>query len=82
MIWRSVFPDAVIRYREMRLSDSVTRGRGLSIHRTDCINMIHLSEAERARLIPAEWETEVTGKNQEVSILPRSRCMPMTSRGF
>ena len=41
----------------------VTRGRGLSIHRTDCIHMIHLSEAERARLIPAEWETEVTEKS-------------------
>ena len=41
----------------------VTRGRGLSIHRTDCINMIHLSESERARLIPAEWETEVTEKS-------------------
>ena len=41
----------------------VTRGRGLSIHRTDCINMIHLSETERARLIPAEWETEVTEKS-------------------
>ena len=41
----------------------VTRGRGLSIHRTDCINMIHLSEADRARLIPAEWETEVTEKS-------------------
>lgn len=34
----------------------VTRGRGLSIHRTDCINMIHLTESERARLIDAEWE--------------------------
>ena len=41
----------------------VTRGRGLSIHRTDCINMIHLSESERARLIPAEWENEVTEKS-------------------
>ena len=41
----------------------VTRGRGISIHRTDCINMIHLSESERARLIPAEWETEVTEKS-------------------
>ena len=41
----------------------VTRGRGLSIHRTDCINMIHLSESERARLIPAEWETEVMEKS-------------------
>ena len=37
----------------------VTRGRGLSIHRTDCVNMIHLTEAERARLIDAEWESDV-----------------------
>ena len=37
----------------------VTRGRGLSIHRTDCVNMLHLTEAERARLIDAEWESEV-----------------------
>lgn len=35
----------------------VTRGRGLTIHRTDCINVLHLSEAERQRLITAEWET-------------------------
>ena len=37
----------------------VTRGRGLSIHRTDCVNMIHLTDAERARLIDVEWESEV-----------------------
>ena len=34
----------------------VTRGRGMSIHRTDCVNILHLSEVERARLIDAEWE--------------------------
>lgn len=34
----------------------VTRGRGMSIHRTDCVNILHLSEAERVRLIDAEWE--------------------------
>lgn len=34
----------------------VTRGRGVSIHRTDCINMINLPEIERERLIDAEWE--------------------------
>lgn len=34
----------------------VTRGRGMSIHRTDCVNIIHLSEPERERLIDAEWE--------------------------
>lgn len=34
----------------------VTRGRGVSIHRTDCINIINLPEMERVRLIDAEWE--------------------------
>ncbi len=34
----------------------VTRGRGVSIHRTDCINMINLPENERERLIDAEWQ--------------------------
>jgi len=34
----------------------VTRGRGISIHRTDCVNIINLPEIERARLIDAEWQ--------------------------
>ncbi|MDY3918081.1 MAG: bifunctional (p)ppGpp synthetase/guanosine-3',5'-bis(diphosphate) 3'-pyrophosphohydrolase [Candidatus Limivivens sp.] len=34
----------------------VTRGRGVSIHRTDCVNIIHLSDEERVRLIDAEWQ--------------------------
>ena len=31
----------------------VTRGRGVSIHRTDCINIMNLSELEKVRLIDA-----------------------------
>ncbi len=34
----------------------VTRGRGVSIHRTDCVNIVHLSDMERERLIDAEWQ--------------------------
>ena len=34
----------------------VTRGRGVSIHRTDCVNVINLPEIETSRLIDAEWE--------------------------
>lgn len=34
----------------------VTRGRGVSIHRTDCTNIINLTEEDRHRLIDAEWE--------------------------
>ncbi|MBD5540550.1 MAG: bifunctional (p)ppGpp synthetase/guanosine-3',5'-bis(diphosphate) 3'-pyrophosphohydrolase [Lachnospiraceae bacterium] len=36
----------------------VTRGRGVSIHRTDCINIINLQEIDRGRLIDAEWQEE------------------------
>ena len=36
----------------------VTRGRGVSIHRTDCVNVMNLPEDERVRLVEAEWEEE------------------------
>ena len=36
----------------------VTRGRGISIHRTDCINVINLPEIERARIIDADWQNQ------------------------
>lgn len=44
----------------------VTRGRGVSIHRTDCINMMNLSEQDRHRIIEAEWETALEGKSDEL----------------
>ncbi|MBQ1931223.1 MAG: bifunctional (p)ppGpp synthetase/guanosine-3',5'-bis(diphosphate) 3'-pyrophosphohydrolase, partial [Lachnospiraceae bacterium] len=34
----------------------VTRGRGITIHRTDCINVMNLPDIERARVIDAEWQ--------------------------
>ena len=34
----------------------VTRGRGVTLHRTDCVNVLNLPENERARLIEAEWQ--------------------------
>ncbi len=33
----------------------VTRGRGVSIHRTDCVNVLNLPEIDRERMIAAEW---------------------------
>ena len=33
----------------------VTRGRGVSIHRTDCVNILNLPEVDRGRMIMAEW---------------------------
>ena len=38
----------------------VTRGRGVTIHRTDCINIVNLPEEERVRLIDAEWQKDAT----------------------
>ena len=34
----------------------VTRGRGITIHRTDCVNVLNMSEIDRTRLIEAEWQ--------------------------
>jgi len=34
----------------------VTRGRGISVHRTDCVNILSLPELERDRMIDAEWQ--------------------------
>ena len=56
----------------------VTRGRGVSIHRTDCINMINLSEMERERLIDAEWQQDADVLNKglyraEVKIFGNNR---------
>ena len=34
----------------------VTRGRGITIHRTDCVNVVTMSEMDRSRLIEAEWQ--------------------------
>ncbi len=44
----------------------VTRGRGVSIHRTDCINIISMPESDRNRLIDAEWETDPAANNGEL----------------
>ena len=43
----------------------VTRGRGVSIHRTDCINIINLPESERVRIIDAEWQAPAGEENKE-----------------
>ena len=36
----------------------VTRGRGITIHRTDCVNVINMTELDRSRLIEAEWQRQ------------------------
>ena len=56
----------------------ITRGRGVSIHRTDCINIINLSEEERHRLLETEWdvgekEQDVVSYSAEIRIISQDR---------
>ncbi len=54
----------------------VTRGRGITIHRTDCVNIINLPSSERERLIDAEWQTTSSGGQRytvEINIYANNR---------
>lgn len=56
----------------------VTRGRGISIHRTDCMNILNLPEIDRNRLIDAEWQQEEAAESGgkylvEISIYANNR---------
>jgi len=55
----------------------VTRGRGVSIHRTDCINVINLPEYDKVRLIDAEWQASEEEANEkflaEITIYANNR---------
>ena len=46
----------------------VTRGHGISVHRTDCVNVMNLSETDRARLIEAEWQKSEQDKNERYTV--------------
>ena len=54
----------------------VTRGRGVSVHRTDCTNAVALSADEVGRLIEVEWDREQVGSfaaSVEVKAFDRTR---------
>jgi len=51
----------------------VTRGRGVTIHRTDCVNIMNLSNEERHRLINAEWDAQFTKGEASASYLAEIR---------
>ncbi len=54
----------------------VTRGRGVSIHRTDCVNVLNMDETDRTRLIDAEWaggESPETEYITEINIYATGR---------
>ncbi|MBQ3516513.1 MAG: bifunctional (p)ppGpp synthetase/guanosine-3',5'-bis(diphosphate) 3'-pyrophosphohydrolase, partial [Lachnospiraceae bacterium] len=47
----------------------VTRGRGVSIHRVDCVNVINLPEEDKARLIEAQWQQGGDASNANAKYL-------------
>lgn len=40
----------------------ITRGKGVTIHRADCSNMLNLRESEQERLIDVGWGDDVSGR--------------------
>ena len=46
----------------------ITKGRGISIHRKDCINVLSLPEEERQRFIDVQWDQEKDNLAYDTSI--------------
>ena len=46
----------------------VTRGRGITIHRTDCQNIMNIPDVEKGRLIEISWDSENNEQNYLVNI--------------
>lgn len=52
----------------------ITKGRGISVHRSDCTNMTSLPEEEKLRFIDVEWDrSEKTEYEAEVTIVATDR---------
>ncbi|HYI60852.1 MAG TPA: bifunctional (p)ppGpp synthetase/guanosine-3',5'-bis(diphosphate) 3'-pyrophosphohydrolase [Acidimicrobiales bacterium] len=63
----------------------VTRGRGVSVHRTDCANAVSLSTGQGGRLIEVEWDEDGAGSftaGVEIKALDRPRLLGDTSSAF
>ena len=56
----------------------VTRGRGVSVHRSDCANAVSLSSHQTDRVIDVEWDDAASGvfvASIEVKALDRSKLL-------
>lgn len=54
----------------------ITKGRGISVHRKDCANMLSVPEEEKGRFIQVEWDEEDQSAHSyeaEISILAEDR---------
>ena len=46
----------------------ITKGRGISIHRTDCINILSASELDKERFIKVEWDKQKQNVSYDADI--------------
>ena len=53
----------------------ITKGRGVSVHRADCPNMISLPEEEKQRFINVSWDEDKLDQSYDtdISIIARDR---------
>ena len=53
----------------------ITKGNGVSVHRTDCYNITNLPENEKARLVSVEWDSARDSKtyNAHIKIIANDR---------
>ena len=61
----------------------ITRGRGVSVHRTDCANAVSLSSAQGGRLVEVEWDEAFSGSyvvGLEIKAFDRARLLEDVSR--
>ncbi|MGA8296137.1 MAG: bifunctional (p)ppGpp synthetase/guanosine-3',5'-bis(diphosphate) 3'-pyrophosphohydrolase [Acidimicrobiales bacterium] len=68
-----------------RIVGFVTRGRGVSVHRTDCVNAITLDSAARERLIEVEWDQAQSGRHTvsiAVEALDRAQLLADVARAL
>jgi GTP diphosphokinase / guanosine-3',5'-bis(diphosphate) 3'-diphosphatase len=68
-----------------RIVGFVTRGRGVSVHRADCVNAITLDSAARERLIEVEWDEAQKGRHTAsfaVEALDRAQLLADVARAL
>jgi GTP pyrophosphokinase len=47
-----------------RIGGFVTRGKGVAVHRADCINFRHMAERNPERVIPVAWGRPANGRDE------------------
>lgn len=60
----------------------ITRGRGITVHRTDCINIMNIPEREKERLVEAVWEEDMLSENTSEAFEVSIRIYAENRRGL